>query len=489
MARFTPVIQTTEDVQSDVNNSLGPRSLADMCLRVVLSNVKYIQSLSGLPPQHTDVILRHVKTAEQLHRLELNSDDIYDETETHWIRIIKDKFPKLASEHNFVPKNTRSWHKVYEKYDKLEKEQVAAATEKLKQGLAAQSHQKETTIISNKEGAKLQKKPKRESRLPLQRPLIHKKDNFFKRTRTELKWEALRLRAPSRPKQLKNSGGPSRPNAAISNSIRGREDETPKKPLTILSFSDDEDHDLLGNSYARELDDDDLFGDSHDPTLDSISRGNKQQSTAASPLSPFRNTSSELLPVLKQSAKRPHGSEETDTEQSTKRLRGHEGTMTPATSAPKKASTASYQASQEPTRRRLKGLSAAPGANRVFTHKPAPETIKKPAPKTVTESVAKKPEESSNPTKSSDLAAQPAVNPTTGHHSHRGVSKLARSASSSRSETPSGDESVADPNRTTIHHSSQDRVESLSGLPVRAVKRATTHRYPILRAPVKPRSS
>ncbi|KAL2142092.1 hypothetical protein VTI28DRAFT_1547 [Corynascus sepedonium] len=482
MARFTFVTQTTEDFQSDVNNSLGPRSLADMCLRVVLSNVRFIQSLSGLPPQHIDVILRHVKTAEQLHRLELNSDDIYDETETHWIRIIKDKFPKLASEHNFVPKNTRSWHKVYEKYDKLEKEQVAAATEKLKQGLAAQSHQKETIIISNKEGAKLQKKPKRESRLPLQRPLIHKKDNFFKRARTELKWEALRLRAPSLPKQLKSSGRPSRPNAAILNSVKGREEEAPNKPLTILSFSDDEDHDLLGGSYARELDDDDLFGDSHNSKLDSISRGNKQQRTTASSPPPFRNTTSELLPVPKQAAKRPRSSEETDTEQPTKRLHGHERAMTPATSATKKASTASYQAFHEPTRRRLKGLSAAPGANRVITHKPAP--------KTATESVAKKPAESSNRMKSGDLAAQPAVNPTTGHHSsHRGVSSLARSVSSSRSGTPSGDESVADPNRTTIHQNSQDRVESLSGLPVRAVKRATTNRYPILRAPVKPRNS
>ncbi|KAL2180332.1 RNA polymerase II transcription factor SIII subunit A-domain-containing protein [Thermothelomyces heterothallicus CBS 202.75] len=521
----------TNGFRPALETCLGPRSLADMCLRVALSNVRHIQSLGNLPPQYTGPILRHVKTAEQLHQLELNSDDIYDQTAAHWMRIIKDKFPELASEHNFVPQNRKSWHKVYDKYEKLQEEQIAAATEKLKQGLAAQTQQQQSrksTIISSKESMGL--------RRPKAKPgysLVPKKQDFFSKTRTQLRMEAGRFRTSplaSRTSQIKKApaamieeariksqpslvpppppplrlGPPSKPTAVGSGVITSREEKEarlvqiknagrtkPEAGENVLRFSDDED-----DEDTRLNEDDDLFGDFADPEFDDVSNGSQsQKAVASSASSPSRTASTKPLLVPeqptkhlrdpvevgdKQPVKRRRSVEEADAEQPTKRRRSHEEITTPMSSAFNKASTLPSLAPQQSAKRRPKGLSAAPGTNKGIAFKPASRAVTNPAIKTVPKPASKEGAESKP-------SSRPAVNPSTGSRSHRGVPMTAPSASRSRSASPSGDELTADHGRRATRCGSQDPVESLSGLPVRAMQPA--NRYPILRPSPKLKNS
>lgn len=173
----------------------GPRSLVDMCCRVAIENIHLITSLGSLPPEHANKILKAVKSAHQLRQLELNSDyDIYDVTSEHWQRIIKRDFPFLTAEHNFVPEDRESWHKVWERYKALQDEADSEATEKLKQSFAATQEQRDSrraTIVSVKESLNL--KPPR-SRSSASQP--QGKGNFLQKAKKDLAVESTRFKLP-----------------------------------------------------------------------------------------------------------------------------------------------------------------------------------------------------------------------------------------------------------------------------------------------------
>jgi elongin-A len=120
------------------------RSLVDMCKNVAVRNIsKITDGLGDTPTKYIIDILRAVKTGEQLHQLEENTPDIYDLTAEHWRRIIESDFPKMARENNWVPKNPKSWYKVWLKYKKTHEANVAAATEKMRAYYVAEQKKKE----------------------------------------------------------------------------------------------------------------------------------------------------------------------------------------------------------------------------------------------------------------------------------------------------------------------------------------------------------
>ena len=92
----------------------GPRSLVEMCMKVAIENIHLITSLRNMPHQYIHKFLVAVRSAAQLHALEVDSDeDIYEDTPVHWKRIIAKDFPILSAKYNYVPKDPKSWYKVW----------------------------------------------------------------------------------------------------------------------------------------------------------------------------------------------------------------------------------------------------------------------------------------------------------------------------------------------------------------------------------------
>jgi elongin-A len=409
MAQQRALVGTALGPSHIVKVPLGPRSLAEMSLKVAIDNVKLIESLGQIAPQYVDPILAAVKSAEQLHTLELNSDDIYDETEKHWKRIITKDFPLLAAKHGYAPQNPKSWHKVYGKYKQLDTEQLAAATEKMKQGFAAHSQEKQSrasTIISAERGGKLRKPKVRSGWGPSRGD-----QTFISATRAQLRREAkcFKLPTPSgklpvRPGQIKkpppgmvdehrrmeyrNSipepppvirAPRPRPTPAATGSADDREKREarlsqiknagqPKAAAAnnVLSFSDDEGPDNYLSGDAKlfgDADNDDLFGEL------------EHKKPAASASSSRQGPRSMPQPATNQSLKRQRSLKATDTEQPTKRHHGVEKT-------PPSALLSSNKALRQPTKPLRKGLLATPGANQRF-QKPSGKNVPQSAPKTV----------------------------------------------------------------------------------------------------------
>ncbi|KAK4191833.1 hypothetical protein QBC35DRAFT_486075 [Podospora australis] len=124
-------------------SSLGPRSLTETCLKVAIKNIEQIDSLGDLPPEYAVRMIRYVKTAEQLRRWELDqTDDIYNQTEEFWMKMIQKQFPSLARQHNFQPKEKRHWHKVYAKYKQMADKEVEDASSALAEKMAAMKNEK-----------------------------------------------------------------------------------------------------------------------------------------------------------------------------------------------------------------------------------------------------------------------------------------------------------------------------------------------------------
>ncbi|KAK4240031.1 hypothetical protein C8A03DRAFT_13616 [Achaetomium macrosporum] len=188
----------------------GPRSLAEMAFRVVMANVSAITSLAGMPVEYAKKVLRAVKSAEHLRLLEVSceGDDLYsNEWPEHWKRLIKHDFPALSAKHNFVPKDPRSWHKVYQRYKKIDEEQLAAATEKLTQDMAAkveQENSRRATLLSASQGEKLTRKRRPRGIFATgPRPPPLRSLSVFQKTRQQVAEEARRFQLPTPTGQLK----------------------------------------------------------------------------------------------------------------------------------------------------------------------------------------------------------------------------------------------------------------------------------------------
>src|SRR5690606_17056698 len=110
----------------------------ETALKVACDNTHLITSLANVPPQFTHVILKSVKSAHQLHALEENTEGLYLETGDHWRRIIQKDFAKMWNEHKWVADDPKNWYRVWSKYNKINQEKLAAATDALRQKFDAQ---------------------------------------------------------------------------------------------------------------------------------------------------------------------------------------------------------------------------------------------------------------------------------------------------------------------------------------------------------------
>lgn len=192
-------------------------------MAVAIDNIKDITSFGSLPAKLVAPLLKLVRTADHLHALEVDSDDLYGATAEHWQRIIKKDFPILSSKHNFIPENPKSWFKIWQRYRKIEEEANAAATEKLKQGLAAHREQRDShraVIISAKESRNL-----RLPKPPGPRSFRHwslqprQKQTFLSKTRAELAARAkhFKLATPTGKLQVPAGQIKNAPEAMVNN--------------------------------------------------------------------------------------------------------------------------------------------------------------------------------------------------------------------------------------------------------------------------------
>ncbi|KAH6634350.1 hypothetical protein B0J18DRAFT_461534 [Chaetomium sp. MPI-SDFR-AT-0129] len=421
MVNYDSLIPPPQAHLESTGSRKGPRFLSEMCLDVAIKNVDLITELGILPESYVQPILKAVKTATQLHQLEVNSTNIWDLTPQHWKRLIKRDFPILSSRHNFEPQNPKSWHKVYDKYKKLEEENIAAATAKLIQGFAAKTEQKQSRsaqLISAHEGIKLQPHHRAKPGWSLPRG----KSTFMSKTKAQLQLEASRFRLGTPTGKLPVPAGQIKqaPRSMVEQArIRQQPDLKIRPPTSkvapasdkstqerqeresrllrikdanrakqqtatnILSFSDDEDEDPVAvkspgglgdkddvddaNLVEDDDDDDDLFGDRKFARLARIAASSPAEKAPA------------LLPsaVIRPSAKRPRAVEDSDETNAAKRRRSVEEATASSSAAsnaalrnPPRPSTLALRHPPRPSnpavrpRQRGIGLSAAPGANK-----------------------------------------------------------------------------------------------------------------------------
>ncbi|KAI0442507.1 hypothetical protein F4803DRAFT_519275 [Xylaria telfairii] len=107
------------------------KSLVELCTAVCLRNIKDITDMGSLPYSLVRPIIMKIDNASQLRTIEVNSPELELETSECWKRLIARHFPILAATHNYVPKNPRSWHKIYAKYQRLDANAKEEARAKL----------------------------------------------------------------------------------------------------------------------------------------------------------------------------------------------------------------------------------------------------------------------------------------------------------------------------------------------------------------------
>ncbi|KAK4162150.1 hypothetical protein QBC43DRAFT_322477 [Cladorrhinum sp. PSN259] len=135
-------------LKSPGNSGPGPRSLADMCIALAVSNIRLISGIGNMPSQYVGRIIKAVRDPAQLRALEENSEeigeDIYEQTAEQWQRLIGKNFVGLSMKHNFVPEEPRHWHKIYSKYARMQEEINAHSIEVLVNRVAEKRAEKES---------------------------------------------------------------------------------------------------------------------------------------------------------------------------------------------------------------------------------------------------------------------------------------------------------------------------------------------------------
>lgn len=177
---------------------MAPRSLVEMCTRVAVANVHLITGFGNMPPNNAmKEILKAVKTAQQLHSLELGSEDIYDETERHWKRIIRKDFPLLEKQHQWAPDNRKHWHKVWDKYKATQDAAEADAIEKLKATITANNKERDSmrAVIVNANQIPRLPKDSRGARTPHWSAQPRQANqSFIQKARNQARQETTRFR-------------------------------------------------------------------------------------------------------------------------------------------------------------------------------------------------------------------------------------------------------------------------------------------------------
>ncbi|KAK4199121.1 hypothetical protein QBC40DRAFT_203515 [Triangularia verruculosa] len=288
-------------VSSAPSKRNGPRSLIDMCLSTAIRNIKSISSLGDMPAHLLEPVLRAVKTAEQLHTIELETDErIYDISPAHWKHLIRRDFKTLDAKYGWEPKDPRSWYKVYKKYEAMHNQDIEAATNALMkrmEDVTGQRSSRQAKIISVPDARRLPlhySQRQREGPKPghwssQSRP----KKTFIAKAKRQVAAETNRLKLSSpasrmpvrsqitqapaamlRDAQVARqfdaaatiANAPIRKASEVAEAReRERKDQEKRllqikgkgaaKPANVISFSDDEDDNFPSN------DNDDLFGD------------------------------------------------------------------------------------------------------------------------------------------------------------------------------------------------------------------------------------
>ncbi|KAK4464885.1 hypothetical protein QBC42DRAFT_262542 [Cladorrhinum samala] len=284
----------------------GPRSLADMCIQLAVRNIKLISGLGNMPSHYVSIILKAIRDHKQLRALEMDSEDIYEQSAEVWQRLIDSKFGKLAKEHNFVPEDPRDWHKVYDKYARMQEEIHTAAYEALVSRVneqRAKDESRRTKILDLKQTRQLPIHNSQRQRAAgisthwsnQPRP----KQTFLAKAKREVQSNARRFKLPSAttnvplnrvvrapaalvndarvqrqfdPRTTLPTGPISKPAKASTTSDRERAERearllqikskpAPAKKATVLKFDKDEDNNFSSGNVDDGDDDDDLFGD------------------------------------------------------------------------------------------------------------------------------------------------------------------------------------------------------------------------------------
>lgn len=138
---------------------MAPPSLVDICIRKCIRHVSLIHDLGDLPLHLAKPILRKIDRADQLREVELNSPQFAEETPEVWKKLIARDFP-LWHKKNYVPKNPRSWYRVYAKYKKENDAELAAAQDKLKSAFSALKADKDARTTGSIDTKDLPRLPK-----------------------------------------------------------------------------------------------------------------------------------------------------------------------------------------------------------------------------------------------------------------------------------------------------------------------------------------
>lgn len=138
---------------------MAPPSLVDICIRKCIKHASMIHDLGDLPIHLAKPILRRIDNVKQLREIELNSPQFADETIEIWKKLIARDFPNWHKK-NYIPKNPRSWYRVYAKYKKESDAELAAAQDKLKNAFSALKADKAAMTTGSIETRDLPRLPK-----------------------------------------------------------------------------------------------------------------------------------------------------------------------------------------------------------------------------------------------------------------------------------------------------------------------------------------
>ncbi|KAI1354086.1 RNA polymerase II transcription factor SIII subunit A-domain-containing protein [Xylaria sp. FL0043] len=122
------------------------KSLVELCTAVCIRNIKDITDIGTIPYAIARPILLKVDSAVQLRQIEVNSPQLAADTTEFWKRLIARDFPVLSRREAFVPKNPKSWHKIYAKYQQMDTEAKRAAKERLQSAYKGIQEEKDRTV-------------------------------------------------------------------------------------------------------------------------------------------------------------------------------------------------------------------------------------------------------------------------------------------------------------------------------------------------------
>ncbi|KAK5624543.1 hypothetical protein RRF57_000259 [Xylaria bambusicola] len=121
-----------------------------------------IEDIGTIPFHIARPVLLKIDSPTQLRRIEINSPHLEADTAELWKRLIARDFPVLAQREALVPKNPRSWHKIYAKYHRENAKAKQTAEELLKQAFKGIKEEKDrsTSQVVNYDSRKLPRLPR-----------------------------------------------------------------------------------------------------------------------------------------------------------------------------------------------------------------------------------------------------------------------------------------------------------------------------------------